>query len=169
MSSLAQQCLSSQRRVRQAAITHLQRVLLAPEVTPPSSSSDITSIEFDLIFDQILFPTIEELLKPAIFARDPAPGGMQETRLRASALLCKVFLHYLNQLVAQPRGLEKCWMQILEFFERFMNSGKRDPLVSVPSSSESLRLSVPFAELTRSSASRPSSSKPYQRTSRTSC
>jgi brefeldin A-resistance guanine nucleotide exchange factor 1 len=73
---------------------------------------------------------LEELLKPQVFRRDPQ--GMGETRLRASALLCKIFLHYLTQL-SERQGVEKMthlWLQILSYQDRFMHSGRRDSMVS---------------------------------------
>lgn len=74
---------------------------------------------------------LEELLKPQVFRRDP--DGMGETRLRASALLCKIFLQYLTQLSAR-QGMETLtdlWLKILGYQDRFMHSGRRDQMVSI--------------------------------------
>lgn len=73
---------------------------------------------------------LEELLKPQVFRRDPE--GMGETRLRASALSCKIFLSYLTQL-SERQGMEtmtQLWLRILGYQDRFMHSGRRDQMVS---------------------------------------
>lgn len=144
MQSLAQQCVNAHRATRQIAVTYLQRLLLAPEVLESStSSSDPSKPPLFLLFTRVLFPVLNELLKPEVFRRDPnGPNGMQETRMRCCALLSKAFLHYLAQLSDESEfkkedanGEEKpdfqtLWLKSLDFFDRFLNSGKRDQLVS---------------------------------------
>lgn len=117
-----QQSLNGNRDVRQTALGHLQRTLVAPEILSTGS------VDLTVIFERILFPVLEELLKPQVFRRDPE--GMGETRLRASGLLCRIFLHYLVQLSEQgmPRMTE-LWLQILGYLDRFMHSGRRDQMV----------------------------------------
>lgn len=99
------------------------------------------------MFDRVLFPVLEELLKPQVYERDP--GGFGETRLRAATLLCKVFLQYVVRLV-EPGGqqaagagdgasgeatvgvkgqVEGVFVRVLEKLERFMR-GEREMLVS---------------------------------------
>lgn len=63
-----------------------------------------------------------------MFRRDPE--GMGETRLRASALLCKIFLQYLTQL-SERQGMQTMtdlWLKILGYQDRFMHSGRRDQM-----------------------------------------
>ena len=72
---------------------------------------------------------LEELLKPQVFRRDPE--GMGETRLRASALLCKIFLQFLSSL-SERQGMQKMtdlWLRIIVYQDRFMHSGRRDQMV----------------------------------------
>ncbi|CAH7684938.1 hypothetical protein PPACK8108_LOCUS19385 [Phakopsora pachyrhizi] len=116
-----QQSIHGNREVRQRALAYLQRSLVAPEILLNGN------IDLTVIFERVLFPVLEELLKPQVFRRDP--GGMGETRLRASGLLCKIFLHYLVQLSEQgmPRMVE-LWLQILGYLDRFMHSGRRDQM-----------------------------------------
>lgn len=118
-----QQSLNGNRDVRQTALGHLQRSLVAPEILGTGE------VDLTVIFERILFPVLDELLKPQVFRRDP--DGMGETRLRASGLLCRIFLHYLVQLSEQgmPRMTE-LWVQILTYLDRFMHSGRRDQMVS---------------------------------------
>lgn len=150
MMAIAIQYTNAHRATRHAAITHLQRILLAPELHSTNNLDGEMEDRWmlDDLFHSILFPTLNELLKPEVFQKDPSTesGSMQETRIRACNLLCKVFLHYLNRLgvknddgvidqsTAVKAGQEvdesfiKLWLSILDFFDRFMHSGKRDQL-----------------------------------------
>ncbi|BGP44136.1 GDP/GTP exchange factor for ARF [Rhodotorula kratochvilovae] len=122
LSAYAQLCLNPARELRQNAISSLQRTLLAPEILQN------TDVDLTIIFERVFFPLLEELLKPQVFRRDPE--GMGETRLRASALLCKVFLQYLTQL-SERQGMKtmtELWLKILGYQDRFMHSGRRDQM-----------------------------------------
>ncbi|GAA5820135.1 hypothetical protein JCM3770_005386 [Rhodotorula araucariae] len=122
LSAYAQLCLNPARELRQNAISSLQRTLLAPEILQNRD------VDLTIIFERVFFPLLEELLKPQVFRRDPE--GMGETRLRASALLCKVFLQYLTQLSERQgmRTMTELWLKILGFQDRFMHSGRRDQM-----------------------------------------
>jgi brefeldin A-resistance guanine nucleotide exchange factor 1 len=104
--------------VRHAALGHLQRILLGAQ------APDARSVE---IFDRVVLPMTEELLNPQVAARDP--DGIVETKLRASALLCRSFLH----LQAHPETLSQetttLWLKIIDIMRGFMKSGGRDQLV----------------------------------------
>jgi len=121
---LARQCTSSNRDLRHLAISNLQRVVLGPPAgfmsEPPCPGSD------DDLFNQILFPVIDDLLKPEVIQRDPS--GMAETRLRACSLLCRAFLQYEIQGTQENKDVKHIWLQILDLLEHFMNLSKRDPL-----------------------------------------
>ncbi|BGP04186.1 GDP/GTP exchange factor for ARF [Rhodotorula toruloides] len=122
LSAYAQLCLNPARELRQSAITSLQRTLLAPEILQNDD------VDLTIIFERVFFPLLEELLKPQVFRRDPE--GMGETRLRASALLCKIFLQYLTQL-SERQGMQtmtELWLKILGYQDRFMHSGRRDQM-----------------------------------------
>lgn len=137
MSALALQCTNGYRPVRQAAVTHLQRTLLAPEVLSGNSGSPAGRDTLPQLFTSVLFPTLDELLKPEVYQRDadPGPGGMQETRMRTCALLCKIYLHYLTQLSegASDEAFQELWLRILDYFDRLMHASKKDQLVSAVS------------------------------------
>ncbi|KAK4052248.1 GDP/GTP exchange factor for ARF [Microbotryomycetes sp. JL221] len=125
LSAYSQLCLSSSRELRQIAISSMQRTLVAREIL------DNSNVDFTTIFEKVFFPMLEELLKPQVFRRDPE--GMGETRLRASALLCKIFLSYLTQL-SERQGMEtltNLWLRILGYQDRFMHSGRRDQMASL--------------------------------------
>lgn len=126
LSAYSQQSVNGCREIRQTALANLQRTLVANEIL---SNADIDLI---MVFERLIFPMLDELLKPQVFRRDPE--GMGETRLRASALLCKIFLHYLVQLSQKQgmSGMTDLWMKILGYLDRFMHSGRRDQMVSLP-------------------------------------
>ncbi|KAF8606445.1 Sec7-domain-containing protein [Ceratobasidium sp. AG-I] len=118
------QSANPSRDVRHAALAHLQRILLGLQ-TPENRSVEI--------FDRVVLPMSEELLKPQVAQRDP--DGIIETRLRASALLCRSFLH----LQAQPDTLSPetraLWLRIIDISQGFMHSGGRDQLAeAIPES-----------------------------------
>ncbi|GAA5978631.1 hypothetical protein JCM5350_002459 [Sporobolomyces pararoseus] len=122
LSAYSQLCLAPARELRQNAIGSLQRTLLAPEILQNAD------VDLTIIFTRIFFPLLEELLKPTVFRRDPE--GMGETRLRASALLCKIFLQYLAQLQERKgmKNMTELWLKILGYQDRFMHSGRRDQM-----------------------------------------
>ncbi|KAK9473955.1 uncharacterized protein V1510DRAFT_311813 [Dipodascopsis tothii] len=120
LDGLLEQCLNPCREIRQQAFGSLQRSLLTPELA--ASYDDFRWTE---IFGQVLFPLIAGLLRPEVYQSDPR--GMGETRLQAASLLCKVFLHYLEQL-SEWDGMLSLWLKILDMMDRLMNSGQRDNL-----------------------------------------
>lgn len=79
-----------------------------------------------IIFDRVLFPVLDELLKPALYERDHA--GAVEMRLRAATLLVKVFLQYVVGLTEPCDAVGVQFVRVLDKLERFMQ-GDRDMLV----------------------------------------
>ncbi|EPQ28209.1 uncharacterized protein PFL1_04037 [Pseudozyma flocculosa PF-1] len=118
--SLSRQWTNTHAAVRQSSIVLLQRCLLAPELLTTSTSTQLT-----LLFHDILFPMLEELLKPQVYQIDPTgnPGGMMETRIRACALVCKTLLHLMVKLSeGSEREFEQLWCRILELLDRMFSS-----------------------------------------------
>lgn len=90
-----------------------------------------------MLFTDVLFPLLTQLLKPEVWHSDPA--GMGETRLQAAVLCCKAFLRYEDVLFEPPVRSDAetvqneteddeepgvaIWAQILEVLERFVKSG----------------------------------------------
>ena len=110
----------------------LQRVVLGSHLI--LDQEDQTQVEE--LFNRVIFPLLDELLKPQVFLRDPM--GMSETRLRASALLCKAFMH-LEARDGQKADIRVLWIQVLDLLDRFMNIDRRDQLVSGELSRPSLQ------------------------------
>lgn len=109
--------------MRHNAIAQLQRILLGPHVL----FDEATHAQVEEIFNRVIFPLLDELLKVEIFQRDPQ--GMPETRLRASALLCKAFMHLDVREAQSKADFRILWIQILDLLDRLMNIDKNDQLV----------------------------------------
>ncbi|EKM55633.1 uncharacterized protein PHACADRAFT_121344 [Phanerochaete carnosa HHB-10118-sp] len=121
LSSLARQSSNTSREIRQAAMVHLQRTILGPHLLLDQENQ--TQVEE--LFNRIVFPLLDELLKPQVFLRDPM--GMPETRLRASAFLCKAFMH-LEAREGTKADIRVLWIQVLDLLDRLMNVDRRDQL-----------------------------------------
>jgi len=119
---LTNQCLNPCREIRHQAFNSLQRSLLSKDLASPDHK------EWTKIFEEVLFPLIQRLLKPEVWQQDPV--GMSETRVQAATLLCKVFLSYLV-LLSEWDGMLELWCRILGICDRLMNSGQGDNLVSL--------------------------------------
>lgn len=122
---MARQSVNASREIRHTAIGQLQRILLGPVLDPETAEQ--TQIEE--VFNRVVFPLIDDLLKPEIFQRDPQ--GMAETRLRASALLCKSFMHLEVRENRKRTDFRLLWIQILDLLDRLMNFGRGDQLVRI--------------------------------------
>ncbi|KAG8698119.1 GDP/GTP exchange factor for ARF [Ceratobasidium sp. 395] len=124
--TLARQSANPSIDVRHAALAHLQRILLGPH----PQLEPARSVE---IFDRAVLPMIDELLKPQLAARDP--NGIIETRLRASALLCRSFLHIQAHVEMLGPETSALWMKIIDVLQQLMQTGGRDQLAeAIPES-----------------------------------
>lgn len=103
-------------------MVHLQRILLGPHL--PLDEGNHNQVEE--VFNRVIFPLLDELLKQQVFMRDPM--GMPETRLRASALLCKVFMQF-EARDGQTADIRVLWIQVLDLLDRLMHVDRRDQLV----------------------------------------
>jgi len=124
LTSLSRHSANAAREVRHNAISQLQRILLGPQAT--LDEADPTQAEE--IFNRVIFPLLDDLLKPEVFQRDPQ--AMPETRLRASVLLCKAFMHLKVRESQIQSDFRILWIQILDLLDRLMNIDKGDQLVS---------------------------------------
>lgn len=92
-------------------------------------SAEIDQRQVEDVFNRVIFPLLDELLKPQAYQRDPQ--GMPETRLRGSALLCKVFMHLEVRESNVKADFRLLWIQILDLLDRLMNIDRGDQLVSL--------------------------------------
>ncbi|GFO18536.1 Golgi-specific brefeldin a-resistance guanine nucleotide exchange factor 1 isoform a [Plakobranchus ocellatus] len=131
LQGIARLCCDSRRHVRSQALTYLQRALLVHDL------QTLTAVEWELCFNKVLFPLLTKLLEN-INASDP--GGMEETRMRASTLLCKVFLQHLSPLLSLAT-FTALWLTILDFMEKYMSADRSDLLSeAIPESLKNMLL-----------------------------
>lgn len=95
------------RQIRSQALDSLRGVMLSPSLAATSSGvlgsksrTDLSTADASTIFNDILLPLIAQLLKPEVWHTDPA--GMGDTRLQAALLTSKVYLRFLDTLLAAP-------------------------------------------------------------------
>ncbi|KAJ7197212.1 hypothetical protein GGX14DRAFT_471834 [Mycena pura] len=142
ISSLGRQSANGAREVRHSAISQLQRILLGPHVLFDEADSE----QVEEIFNRVIFPLVDDLLKPQVFNRDPQ--GMPETRLRASALLCKAFMHFEVRESQAKADIRILWIQILDLLDRLMNIDKGEQLYeAVPESLKNVILVLHAAQI----------------------
>ncbi|KAL5038865.1 GDP/GTP exchange factor for ARF [Batrachochytrium dendrobatidis] len=124
LSGLSQLCYHPLREVRQQALTLLQRSLLSTELEMSlGETATIVSVECRVdCFDNVLYPLLDELLRPEVYRLNP--HGIEETRVRAVALLSKIFLRFMPLLV-NSKELPRIWVRILQYVCQFLGAGGR--------------------------------------------
>jgi len=120
---LARQSTNPSRLLRNTAINQLQRLLLGPQLIYDEADHG----QVEEIFNGVIFPILDELLKPQVYLLDPK--GMSETRLRASALLCKVFMHLEVAQSHRNADIRVLWIEILDLLDRLISAEKSEQLV----------------------------------------
>ncbi|XP_070186725.1 Golgi-specific brefeldin A-resistance guanine nucleotide exchange factor 1-like isoform X2 [Littorina saxatilis] len=118
LQGIARLCCDTRRQVRSQALTYLQRALLVHDL------QTLSAVEWEACFNKVLFPLLTKLLEN-INSQDPS--GMEETRMRASTLLCKVFLQHLSPLLCLTT-FTALWLTILDFMEKYMKADSSDLL-----------------------------------------
>ncbi|XP_060096950.1 Golgi-specific brefeldin A-resistance guanine nucleotide exchange factor 1 [Heteronotia binoei] len=138
-------CCDARRQVRMQALTYLQRALLVHDLQA------LDALEWESCFNKVLFPLLAKLLENI----SPADvGGMEETRMRASTLLSKVFLQHLSPLLSLPT-FAALWLTILDFMDKYMHSGSSDLLPeAIPESLKNMLLVMDTAGIFHSADSR---------------
>ncbi|KAG6819604.1 hypothetical protein H0H93_010328 [Arthromyces matolae] len=140
--ALSRQSANAAREVRHSAIGQLQRALLGPHIL--FKEADHTHVEE--LFNRVVFPLLDDLLRPEILQRDPQ--GMPETRLRASALLCKTFMHLDLREGQNKADFRILWIQILDLLDRLMNIDRNDQLYeAIPESLKNVLLVMNAANI----------------------
>uniref|UniRef100_A0A4W3GV13 Golgi-specific brefeldin A-resistance guanine nucleotide exchange factor 1 n=1 Tax=Callorhinchus milii TaxID=7868 RepID=A0A4W3GV13_CALMI len=131
LQGIAWLCCDARRQVRMQALTYLQRALLVHDL------QTLDALEWESCFNKVLFPLLTKLLENI----SPADvGGMEETRMRASTLLCKVFLQHLSPLLSLPT-FAALWLTILDFMDKYMHAGSSDLLLeAIPESLKNMLL-----------------------------
>ncbi len=119
LQGIARLSCDSNGEVRMQALQYLQRALLVHDL------QTLSAVEWEACFNKVLFPLLAKLLEnidPQNLVR------MEETRMRASTLLCKVFLQHLTTL-GRLSTFTALWLTILDYMDKYMKSDKSDLLV----------------------------------------
>ncbi|KAI6116902.1 hypothetical protein EDD16DRAFT_1693169 [Pisolithus croceorrhizus] len=134
LSSLGRQSTNPSRLVRNIAIVQLQRLLLGSQLVYDETDHGYV----EEIFDSVIFPLIDDLLKPQVYHLDPS--GISETRLRASTLLCKAFMHFEVRDGRGKADVRAIWIEILDLLDRLVGVEQSEQLYEAVS--ESLKNAV---------------------------
>ncbi|KAG6926646.1 golgi brefeldin A resistant guanine nucleotide exchange factor 1 [Chelydra serpentina] len=145
LQGIAWLCCDARRQVRMQALTYLQRALLVHDLQA------LDALEWESCFNKVLFPLLTKLLENI----SPADvGGMEETRMRASTLLSKVFLQHLSPLLSLTT-FAALWLTILDFMDKYMHAGSSDLLPeAIPESLKNMLLVMDTAGIFHSADSR---------------
>ncbi|XP_021254671.1 Golgi-specific brefeldin A-resistance guanine nucleotide exchange factor 1 isoform X1 [Numida meleagris] len=145
LQGIAWLCCDARRQVRMQALTYLQRALLVHDLQA------LDALEWESCFNKVLFPLLTKLLENI----SPADvGGMEETRMRASTLLSKVFLQHLSPLLSLTT-FAALWLTILDFMDKYMHAGSSDLLLeAIPESLKNMLLVMDTAGIFHSADSR---------------
>ncbi|RWS07642.1 golgi-specific brefeldin A-resistance guanine nucleotide exchange factor 1-like isoform X2 [Dinothrombium tinctorium] len=138
LQGMALLCCDARRPVRTCALTFLQRALLNHDLRI------LTAYQWESCFNKVLFPLLAKLLEPLNICD---PIGMDETRMRATNLLCKVFLQYLTPLLSLPT-FTALWLTILDFMDKYMKADMQTDLVkeAIPESLKNMLLVMDTAQ-----------------------
>uniref|UniRef100_A0A8C3MQG7 Golgi-specific brefeldin A-resistance guanine nucleotide exchange factor 1 n=1 Tax=Geospiza parvula TaxID=87175 RepID=A0A8C3MQG7_GEOPR len=145
LQGIAWLCCDARRQIRMQALTYLQRALLVHDLQA------LEALEWESCFNKVLFPLLTKLLENI----SPADvGGMEETRMRASTLLSKVFLQHLSPLLSLTT-FAALWLTILDFMDKYMHAGSSDLLLeAIPESLKNMLLVMDTAGIFHSADSR---------------
>ncbi|KAG6333981.1 hypothetical protein ID866_5104 [Astraeus odoratus] len=129
LTSLGKQSTNPVKSIRHVAISQLQRLLLGSQLVYDETEHG----HIEEIFNSVIFPLVDDLLKPQVFYLDPQ--GMSETRVRASTLLCKVFVHFEVRDGRSKADVRVLWIQILDLLDRLISAEKSEQLYEAVSES----------------------------------
>ncbi|KAL7050324.1 hypothetical protein ACKWTF_004037 [Chironomus riparius] len=104
------------RQVRTSAVTCLQRSLLMHDL------QTLSGPEWAGCFRQVLFPLMNFLLNETYENNGTEPSLIEESRIRISTIMSKVFLHHLTPLMTLPE-FNELWLEIILYLEKFMKLG----------------------------------------------
>merc|ERR1719430_1912747 len=119
LQGIARLCCDTRASVRTQALTLLQRSLLVSDLQV------LTPAQWEFAFLRVLFPMLRKLLEMGGSARPDQ--GRDETKLRASMMLSKVFLQHLTSLASLPT-FTALWLTILDLVGQFCASASTDIL-----------------------------------------
>ena len=118
---IARLCCDPRRAVRSSAFGYLQRSILLADL------HILSAVEWESVFNKVLFPLLLQLLETSNI-KDHI-YGIEETRIRVSQLLCRMFLQHLTPLLTLST-FTTLWLTILDFMDKYSKLDQTDMLVS---------------------------------------
>ncbi|WFD44460.1 GDP/GTP exchange factor for ARF [Malassezia psittaci] len=129
IAALAQQCVDASRATRQAAVAHLQRVVLGPAMLKHAPQP--FAPELEAMFQNILFPLLDTLLQPDTLRADTRAFGegasIPTMRSHVALLLCRAWVQYQTPLSQDrthdqdaARRFERLWLGVLGYVGRLL-------------------------------------------------
>ncbi|KAF8329795.1 uncharacterized protein EI90DRAFT_3062037 [Cantharellus anzutake] len=131
---LGRQSADLSAEVRNLALNCLQRLLLGQQIS--EHGLDVLHL-----FDRVIFPMVADLLRSDL--DNKSLKGVSESRLRASNLLCKAFLHFqLGPNSELNSTFRESWLIVLDLLDRLMHSaGRQSQLIeAIPESLKNVLL-----------------------------
>ena len=119
--------------MRSSAFGYLQRSILLADL------HILSAAEWESVFNKVLFPLLLQLLETSNI-KDHI-YGIEETRIRVSQLLCRMFLQHLTPLLTLST-FTTLWLTILDFMDKYSKLDQTDMLVSELSDRETTRRSI---------------------------
>ncbi|UJR20526.1 hypothetical protein I4U23_023653 [Adineta vaga] len=119
LQGIARLCCDPRRTVRTSALGYLQRCVLLPEL------HILSPLEWESVFNKVLFPLLLQLLETSNI--NDQIYGIEETRVRVSQLLCRIFLQHLTPLLTLSTFIT-IWMTILDFMDKYSKIDQTDML-----------------------------------------
>ncbi|WFD03220.1 GDP/GTP exchange factor for ARF [Malassezia obtusa] len=138
LAALAQQCVNASRATRQAAVAHLQRVVLAPNalrVAPAPVAPHLAAV-----FENILLPLLDTLLRPEtaradVRVRDDG-APIAATRIHVALLLCRAWVHLQAPLstgmehdTEQRARFVRVWLGVLRAIAPLLRAAEHEAVV----------------------------------------
>jgi len=134
---VAKLCTHKLRILRQHCLSLLQRLILNLNFSQSESSRDA----LPCVFNDVLLPLLADLHSLAEADRR-AMDAVEETEMRASSILCKIFLHNLPLLLDSQKDGEflRLWMAVLKTLLGLMEGRSEILRESIPESIKNMLL-----------------------------
>jgi hypothetical protein len=125
LAALAQQVYHPSKEVRGVSITLLGRMIMGDQVAESCGMKGTGEKLTRAPYTAVLLPLLDELLKPEFGMLEVgAASSLDETRMRATALLSKKFLQDLSVAVSNPNAdmdqVVGLWGHVVEYMLKFV-------------------------------------------------
>ncbi|ODV92837.1 hypothetical protein CANCADRAFT_147690 [Tortispora caseinolytica NRRL Y-17796] len=111
------------REIRLAALNCLRLLLISP--APVSDVQIVDDVEWSIVFSDLLFPMVQNLIDPAAVKLDRSEIG--ESRTTAASLLSRTFLQYVTTRKPDAEAAS-IWLKMLELMAQLISDNQQDLL-----------------------------------------